>query len=208
MRKEKICGIYSLTSPSGKMYIGQSVDIKDRLRKYKFVQCKEQPKIYNSLLKYGFVSFIFKIERICLKENLNYFEMKMIKIYEPQLNCTFGGENGFGIGEKHHNWKGGISLEIDYNKTYAKEWREINKEQVKIKQKENYQINKEKIAERDKNYRLKNKELIKKRKHDSRIINAELISLKTKEYRLKNLEKIRLKDRERYQKRKLEKEQK
>lgn len=27
----KICGIYKITSPSGKIYIGQSIDIKRRI---------------------------------------------------------------------------------------------------------------------------------------------------------------------------------
>jgi hypothetical protein len=33
----KICGIYKITSPSGKVYIGQSVDIKRRFTTYKIL---------------------------------------------------------------------------------------------------------------------------------------------------------------------------
>ena len=41
----KICGIYSLMSPSGKRYIGQSVDIKKRFSRYKHYKCNNQIKI-------------------------------------------------------------------------------------------------------------------------------------------------------------------
>jgi hypothetical protein len=43
-------GIYKITSPTNKVYIGQSIKINERKRKYKKLDCKNQPKIYNSLL--------------------------------------------------------------------------------------------------------------------------------------------------------------
>ena len=46
-------GIYKITSPSGKIYIGQSKDIEKRFKAYKNLKCKGQPYIYRSLLKYG-----------------------------------------------------------------------------------------------------------------------------------------------------------
>ena len=46
-------GIYKITSPNNKVYIGQSVDIEKRLKRYKNLNCKKQSKIYNSLNKYG-----------------------------------------------------------------------------------------------------------------------------------------------------------
>lgn len=47
-------GIYKITSPTGKVYVGQSVDIEKRWNQYKnenksFVG----PRLYNSLLKHG-----------------------------------------------------------------------------------------------------------------------------------------------------------
>ncbi len=48
--------IYKLTSPSGKIYIGQTVDFDQRMKKYKFLRCKDQPKIYSAILKYGWDS--------------------------------------------------------------------------------------------------------------------------------------------------------
>ena len=36
------CGIYMITSPSGKSYIGRSLNLKERLNKYKNLLCSEQ----------------------------------------------------------------------------------------------------------------------------------------------------------------------
>ena len=57
----KKSGIYKLTSPSGKCYIGQSVDIVQRILQYKKLQCKSQIKLYNAIKKYGFKNFKIEI---------------------------------------------------------------------------------------------------------------------------------------------------
>jgi len=55
-------GIYKITSPSGKTYIGQSWNIRKRIYKYKSVQgCKKQRILYNSLKKYGWENHIFEV---------------------------------------------------------------------------------------------------------------------------------------------------
>ena len=46
-------GIYKITNPNGKVYIGQSIDIDKRWNKYKVKNCKPQIRLYNSLNKYG-----------------------------------------------------------------------------------------------------------------------------------------------------------
>ena len=54
-------GIYKITSPTGKVYIGQSIEIEKRWMRYKNItkSVKKQPAIYNSLLKYGSENHIF-----------------------------------------------------------------------------------------------------------------------------------------------------
>ena len=47
-------GIYKITSPTGRIYIGQSIDIEKRIIKYQNIKCKSQRLLYNSLFKYGF----------------------------------------------------------------------------------------------------------------------------------------------------------
>ncbi len=54
-------GIYKITSPSNKIYIGQSWNISSRIGSYKSVKCKGQPKLYESLKKYGWESHSFEI---------------------------------------------------------------------------------------------------------------------------------------------------
>jgi len=54
-------GIYKITNPKGKIYIGQSINIKRRFNEYKRLNCSQQPKIYNSLLKYGSDNHKFEI---------------------------------------------------------------------------------------------------------------------------------------------------
>lgn len=54
----RVCGIYGLRSKTtGKWYIGQSVDIEDRWRRYKRLCCKKQPKLLAALKKYGYHDF-------------------------------------------------------------------------------------------------------------------------------------------------------
>lgn len=57
----KIVGIYKITSPSGKVYIGQSWDVEARKRNYKNLKCKDQRYIHASLLKHGFDNHTFEI---------------------------------------------------------------------------------------------------------------------------------------------------
>lgn len=76
-------GIYKITNPKKKIYIGQSIDIDRRWRDYKNLNCDKQPKIYNSLVKYGVENHIFEIITECCIENLNDFE----RYYQELYNC-------------------------------------------------------------------------------------------------------------------------
>ena len=94
---DKICGIYKITSPSGKIYIGQSRDIDKRIVFYKNINCKRQPILYNSLIKYAWNNHKFEIILECDVNNLNRFEMSYIKSYDSfnskyGMNLTTGGE--------------------------------------------------------------------------------------------------------------------
>lgn len=74
-------GIYKLTSPTGKSYIGQSKNIKQRLNSYKNLKCKKQAALYNGLCKYGFKNFTVEILEECKEEELNNLEIKYIEDY-------------------------------------------------------------------------------------------------------------------------------
>ena len=53
MKKKTIPGIYTITSPSGKVYVGQSWNMSKRWTKHK-IDCKSvKNKLYSSFKKYG-----------------------------------------------------------------------------------------------------------------------------------------------------------
>ena len=98
-------GIYKITSPSGKIYIGQSWDIKKRFTEYKNLRKGSiGPLIYKSLSKYGFENHILEIIHYLpdstTQEKLNKHETFYIQQYKDQgfkmLNVTLGGAGIFG----------------------------------------------------------------------------------------------------------------
>jgi len=93
----KICGIYKITSPSGKIYIGQSVNVLSRKSRYVNLHCEKQIILYRSLKKYGWDEHDFKIIRECSRDELNKLERYYIKQYntfnsEHGMNLTNGGD--------------------------------------------------------------------------------------------------------------------
>ena len=91
--------IYKITSPSGKIYIGQTNDIIKRRNAYNSNHCKRQPKLYNSIKKYGWNNHTFEIiEEVSMEFNkfwLNLQEIYCIDFYNSfvnGLNCTLGGD--------------------------------------------------------------------------------------------------------------------
>lgn len=75
-------GIYKITSPSGKIYIGQSVNIEKRTSRYKFADCKNQVKLYHSLIKYGFKNHQFEVLCECKESELNDKERYYQDLYD------------------------------------------------------------------------------------------------------------------------------
>lgn len=72
--KKPLIGIYKITSPIGKVYIGQSTDIENRKKAYEKGACKNQTKLYHSILKYGFDNHKFEIIELCCEQDLNLVE--------------------------------------------------------------------------------------------------------------------------------------
>ena len=77
-------GIYKITNPKGKVYIGQSNNIRQRLNHYFCLNCKNQTKLYNSLLKYGIDKHKFETVTECLESELNDLE----RYYQELYNCV------------------------------------------------------------------------------------------------------------------------
>ena len=79
-------GIYKITSPSGKIYIGQTTNYSKRHNAYKNHKCKLQPKLFASIEKYGFINHTIEIVKECQVEDLNYYERYYQEYYESVLN--------------------------------------------------------------------------------------------------------------------------
>jgi group I intron endonuclease len=88
--------IYKITSPSGKVYIGQTINLVRRKSKYKRIDCKQQPKIFNSIEKYGWDYHIFEVIEVLDIDILNEREKYWIEYFnslENGLNCTGGADS-------------------------------------------------------------------------------------------------------------------
>lgn len=92
-----LCGIYRITSPSGKVYIGQSINIIKRWWQHKRSNTNKQPKLYSSFKKYGIEAHIFEIKEECRIEILNERERHWEDFYEVisinGLNCRLTETN-------------------------------------------------------------------------------------------------------------------
>lgn len=96
-------GIYLLTSPNGKQYIGQSVNLERRMEQYRNGQ--GHARIGNAIKRFGFAKF--KVEYLhiitkqmpynALKERLTQLEIKAIKkhntLFPNGLNCVMPNVN-------------------------------------------------------------------------------------------------------------------
>ncbi len=95
-------GIYKITNPTNKIYIGQSRNIKSRWSTYRNYKCKGQPKLYNSLIKYGFekhnLEILFTGDTSISQSNLNHWEKYYLDDFKSQgyemLNIREAGSFG------------------------------------------------------------------------------------------------------------------
>jgi len=98
-----LIGIYKITSPSGRVYIGQSWNIKKRWNKYRSdVPDLPQPILQASFLKYGAKNHSYEVLKIlsgkCTQDELDWFEKVYIEYYKnlgvKMMNCRDGGSVG------------------------------------------------------------------------------------------------------------------
>lgn len=107
MARQIICGIYKITTPSGRLYIGQSKDILHRWYRYKTYQCPRQPMLFASLKKYSSENCVFEIlhELPCdvSRDVMNNYEELYISLYKTAgielLNLNEGGHKNQELSE-------------------------------------------------------------------------------------------------------------
>lgn len=92
-------GIYKITNPKNKIYIGQSCDIEKRFKLHinSINNLNDtKTKLQKSFIKYGIENHIFEIIEECLIDNLNKREL----YYQKEYNCVLNGLNGVFVSEK------------------------------------------------------------------------------------------------------------
>lgn len=93
-------GIYKITSPTNKVYYGQTLDWDRRQNEYKCIQCKGQPKLFYSLNKHGFDSHKLEFIEECslnqLDERETYYKIQFIERFgwSKALFCELFDKGG------------------------------------------------------------------------------------------------------------------
>lgn len=97
------CGIYVITSPSGKRYVGQSVNIRRRWIRHK-QDLKSgihvNRKLLNTALKYGVDSLTFSVWCNCAVGDLGLLEQIAYDEIKPELNLGTCGDAPL-LGKNH-----------------------------------------------------------------------------------------------------------
>lgn len=84
-------GIYTITSPSGKQYVGSSQHIPRRWRKHLrdlSLGVHHSRALQNACDKYGIDSFVFKKIIVCSVDDLIMFEQRAIDVFRPDYNIA------------------------------------------------------------------------------------------------------------------------
>jgi group I intron endonuclease len=85
------CGIYSITSPSGKCYIGSSINVERRFKQHKLELRNNRHhgfKLQAAYLKY-FGALVYQIVEVCPEDILRHVEQEYLDAYKPEYNSTY-----------------------------------------------------------------------------------------------------------------------
>ena len=191
VKKEIICGIYKITSPSGKIYIGQSVNCNIRKSRYK-QGAPKQGRLNASIKKYGWDLHKFEVIHLCDESELNKWEI----YYGESFDCR-NKEKGLNIKEcggskGRHSEETILKCRLSKlgKKNTPEHVKNVRNARIKLIEEGKYQTwNKglqgvQKCSEETKEKR-RNKMLVLKRPESHRI-NCKLRFQREKEIRLKN----------------------
>lgn len=102
-----IC-VYKIVSPNNRVYIGSTINWKERLASYQRLDCKQQPRLYHSFIKYGVKNHSFEVIEICTIENVRQresFHGHNLKALSRQgMNCTLPKSND-GVKNVSDQWR-------------------------------------------------------------------------------------------------------
>ena len=156
----KNCGIYKITSPTGRIYIGQAINLHKRIIRYSMSSTyKKQPKLKNSFEKYGVENHQFNIIEYCSEEDLNCSERfwqdefevlsknglncvlqecgQARKVYTKELRKKISDSK---LGEKNPNWGKKMTQEVKDKRNVNRKSTKgrIVSEEIKQKMKDNH----------------------------------------------------------------------
>lgn len=117
-------GIYKITNPNNKIYIGQSINIEKRIVRYKRLDCVKQSKLYRSLNKYGVESHKYEVVEECNISLLNQRE----RYYQDKYDCVNSGLN---LIATKTNDRSGYASEETKSKLKAKVLTEEHKNKIR-----------------------------------------------------------------------------
>ena len=125
-------GIYKITSPSGKVYIGQTTNFTKRKNYYKNGAKPYQIRVHNSLQKYGYDAHSIVLIEQCSVDNLNQRERYWQDFYdvigENGLNCRLTATNdksGFLSESSKHKLsiaKKKVVIDGEWREKFAYDW--------------------------------------------------------------------------------------
>jgi len=98
-------GIYKITNPKGKVYIGQSTNIEDRWEKGHKYCVGSGKKLSNSIKKYGWENHVHEILEECSIEKLTERETYWIECYNSYIKGLNSTKKGGIQGYKDILWK-------------------------------------------------------------------------------------------------------
>lgn len=93
-KEERTVYLYKITNPKGKVYIGQTLNLKLRFRVYERLAIPNQHKLRSSIAKYGWLNHKTEVIATLPESQANYAEKYLIGYYDSVregLNIMFGG---------------------------------------------------------------------------------------------------------------------
>lgn len=121
---KRVAGIYKITSPSGKVYIGQSWEINERFGNYRRRECTKQRALLFSFQKYGVDAHRFEVVHV-LPFNSEQSEMDRLEQFYMDacrsqgallLNCREAGAHGRLSEETKRRVSDGLRGNVPWNK--------------------------------------------------------------------------------------------
>lgn len=104
--KKYTTGIYKITSPSGRLYIGQSKSLELRIASYKYydreykqyIKMRKNSLILNSFKKYGYEQHTFEVIDVCDSSLLDEKEIYYIELFKTYIT-KYPEYNGLNLHE-------------------------------------------------------------------------------------------------------------